>query len=141
MKSIITVILSMLLLAACNKEKVCNEAEQKATGNVLSITGPDTLEIGKSVPLVVEVEVNDSFCVKKAEGFIINNIGNHVQIGARLIHTGYRPDNECGCTSEEKVYTVIYFTPNVAGSYIFSSKPPSPIVSFGDSTDYHIIVL
>jgi len=141
MKSILTVILSMLLIAACNKEKVCNEAEQKATGNVLSITGPDTLEVGKTVPLIVEVAVNDSFCVKKAEGFIINNIGNHVQIGARLIHTGYRTDNDCGCTGEQKVNTVIYFTPNVGGSYIFSSKPPSPLSNFGDSTDYHIIVL
>jgi hypothetical protein len=140
MKSILTVIVASLLFVSCNKEKQCAETEQRTDGNILTISGPDSLTIGKTIPLLIEVEVNDSFCVKKVEGVIVNNIGNHVQLGAKLVHTGYQKDNDCGCTDAETLYTVIYFTPNVAGSYVFDSKPPSPIINLGDSSGHEIIV-
>jgi hypothetical protein len=140
MKSLVTVILLSMIVFGCDREKLCSEAEQKTNGQVLKVSGPDSLQLGKTVPLLVEVAVNDTFCVKKAEGVIIQTMGNHVQVGARLVHTGYRKDGDCACTNDETIHTVIYFTPNVPGSYTFSSEPPSPINRHGDTSDYEIIV-
>jgi hypothetical protein len=119
---------------------LCSEATQKTAGKVLQVSGPDSLEVGKTVSVLIKVEVNDSFCVKKVEGIIIKTMGNHVQVGANLVHTGFRKDNDCGCADEKTMNTVIYFTPNVAGNYVFSTEPPSSIVDLGDTSGQRIIV-
>ena len=140
MKYLVIVLFLGMFFTSCTREKLCSEAEQQTNGHVTKVSGPDTLKVGETVPILIEVAVNDSFCVKRAEGTIVATIGNHVQVGARLVHTGYRNDNDCGCTTEQTIYSVIYFTPNVPGFYNISSEPPSPIVTFGDTSGHRIIV-
>lgn len=142
MKSIIIFFLSGLLLTSCNKEKLCADAEQRIPGKILRITGPDTLQLGMTVPLIVAIAANDSFCIRKANGLILDTGRNYVQIGAELIYTGERKHNNCGCTDGQTVYTVIYFTPNVPGRYVFGTRKPSGLTNAWpvDDTTYHAIV-
>lgn len=140
MKKIIAVLLSSLLFMACNRQGVCREQEQAIPAEIIRISGPDTLELGKTVPLIIEVAGDDLFCVKRAEGFIIKQQANFVQIGASLIHTGDRKDNGCDCNDDLKLHTLIYFTPNVAGNYIFSQHALGLTNSWQDSTAYRVTV-
>jgi len=142
MKSTITLLLLVLILASCNRKRICTDAEQRIPGKVLHITGPDSLRNGETVPLVVEVAANDSFCIKKAEALILDTMDNYVQVGANIVHTGLRSGNDCDCMKGQKIYTVIYFTPKVSGTYIFGTEKPDPLVTNGwaDSTSFHVIV-
>lgn len=141
MKSTIASLLLVLAFASCNRERICTDAEQRIPATVLNISGPDSLKHGQTVPLIVEVAGNDSFCIKKAEAVILDTIRNYVQVGANIVHTGLRTGNSCDCMDGQKVYTVIYFTPTVTGSYVFGTGKPDSIISNGDdSTDFHVIV-
>jgi len=142
MRQIITLLICTLLFASCQTRKTCPEGEQHIPGTVLKITGPDTLRQGQTVPLVVEVAANDSYCIRRAEGAILQTSNNYVQIGADLIHTGNTKDNDCDCMEQHTVRTIIYFTPSVAGIFAFGTSEPSPLISNGgsDSGIYRVFV-
>ena len=143
MKSMITIGIFPFLLLSCSREQLCNQSEQTRMGDILAIHGPDTLSLGKTTVLVIEVAANDSICTKRAEGFILGVTSmDYVQIGARLVYTSGKGD-DCDCAGTNTVRTLIYFTPNKAGNYIFGSKvadattggnPPA------DSNNYHVVV-
>lgn len=116
--------------------------EQRIQGKIVSITGPDSLELGKTVSLLVTVAVNDSFCIKRAEGKILASRLNYIQLGADLVYSGRKDNQDCDCINEERIYTIVYFTPNVAGHYVFGIDTPTAITNVWseDSITYHGIV-
>lgn len=141
MKIISSIILLAILFFSCNKEKLCNEAETSSPGTVLSITGPDTLSVGKTVALIVEVATNDSFCIKRADGYIVDANSNYLQIEARLIHVAAE-HKDCDCIMTPTIKTLIYFTPNKGGRYIFGTKKMDGNLGSapGDPSNYQVFV-
>lgn len=109
-------------------------------GHIVRISGPDSLEVGKTVPILIEVIAPDSLCVKRAEGFIMGTGHNYLQIGARIIYTG-KNANGCDCLETPHAHTVIYFTPEVAGRYVFGTRKPAGVpITSADSLEHKIFV-
>jgi hypothetical protein len=131
----------MLIFLSCSKEQQCSEQETSSLGNVRSISGPDTLTAGKTVALIVEVATNDSFCTKRADAYIIETSDNYVQIGASLVHVPAGHQN-CTCMNTPTIKTLIYFTPNKKGNYIFGTKKPDSTINSlaPDTSDYKVFV-
>ncbi len=142
MKNVLPLIVFCLSVLSCSKEKICTGTEQRIPGKIVRISGPDSLQMGKTVPLIVEVFAGDSLCIKSAEALILDTGTNYVQIGAELVHTGPKKDNSCECRDEQMVRTIIYFTPYMAGVYLVGIKVPVDIATNhpGDSTTYLAIV-
>ncbi|HTN17512.1 MAG TPA: hypothetical protein VL092_07530 [Chitinophagaceae bacterium] len=141
MKTILSLFCTMLIFLSCSKDRLCNEAESSVPGVISSIQGPDTLSIGKTVAIIIEVATNDSFCTKRADGYIIGVTNNYVQIGATLVQTS-PGQQHCDCAHTPAVKTLVYFTPNKKGQYTFGTKEPDTNMgnAIPDTSDYQVFV-
>jgi hypothetical protein len=126
-KRISAILLITLLLVSCKKEEVCNETEKNKPGEVISIEGPAQMNNGETIALTIGVKAGNEYCIKKAEGLIGVANDNYVQVTANLVYTGLRRDNSCSCYSQDKIYTLLYFTPTAKGTYVFGSSEKSSL--------------
>ncbi|MBL7711094.1 MAG: hypothetical protein JNL13_01455 [Chitinophagaceae bacterium] len=141
MKTILYLICLTFTLLSCSKDKGCNEAESSVPAVIRSISGPDTLSVGETVAIIVEVAATDSFCTKRAEGYIIEVVNDYVRIGAtRIQNTADR--QHCDCVQTPTVKTLVYFTPNKKGKYRFGTQKQNNDMSNAnpDTSIYAIVV-
>lgn len=121
MKTILYLFCLPFILLSCSKDKGCNEAESSVPAIIRSISGPDTLAMGETVAIIVEVAATDSFCTKRAEGYIIDVVNDYVRIGATRIQSA-ADRQQCDCAQTSTVKTLVYFTPNKKGKYRFGTQ-------------------
>lgn len=141
MKTFLYLFCIPFIFLSCRKDTGCNEAESNVPGIIRSISGPDTLSVGETVAIIVEVATNDSFCTKRAEGYIIDVVNNYVQIGATLVQSTADPQH-CDCAQTPLVKTLVYFTPNKKGKYLFGTQKRGSDMGNGepDSSAYPVVV-
>lgn len=138
MKYLIVIIPILSLFMSCVREDGCKEPEQKIAANVLAVDGPDSLKVGQTAALTLTVDARSNYCIKRAEGVIGAANADMVYVGANLIHTGANKNSGCVCYNEDKIYTLVYFTPVSSGTYFLDFN--SATVPDSSKKIYHITV-
>lgn len=131
MRQITVIIFTLLFLASCKKEQKCEgRTEQRIKGNIMSMTGPDSLRVGETAAVSLMVATKSDYCIQRAEGVIGSTYGNYITVEANLVHAGsIKSNSECGCYLADSIYTIVYFTPLTPGIYYFDMDPNASLPS------------
>ncbi|GAA4456796.1 hypothetical protein [Rurimicrobium arvi] len=121
MKTIIPILLAVLAIGSCNKKQLCAGTETTAPATIQSITGPDRIAAGDTAAIVLTIAQPDNACIRSVEGRIVDMRDNYVQVGA-TVTVSPSGDEQCNCLQASGLKTLVYFTPETKGTYLFGTK-------------------
>lgn len=120
-------VIPVICFISCKSETTCITEEQKAKTNIVSISGPDHVNIGEQATITIGVMNNTSLCVKEATADISNAGYDTLMVTAGLHYTNDAPAEDCNCKTDSIIYTLIYFKPLDAGTYRIITKIDSNV--------------
>jgi hypothetical protein len=133
-------ILWIVCFISCKADSACITEVKKAKTNIVSISGPEHINVGEQATITIGAFNNTGLCVKEATADI-NNIGfDTLLVTAALNYTNDAATEDCDCKTDSIIYTLIYFKPLNAGTYRIVTKIDSTVSSVGpgNAADYTI---
>jgi len=134
-------IIFLWLLTGCRSGEECINHVSVTDGNIVSVTGPETMQQHEQITLTVGVENKDLRCVQEAAASFTNIGLDTLLVTAKLSYLE-NPTEDCDCRRDPVIYTLLYFTPLDTGTYTITTKPDSSVTnaSPGDRIQFNIEV-